>query len=117
MDYDSVSIAPNISGRNRNVMVGKSVTHNEGEVHGNFYSVENLINEAPPEIQNLIEKLKTKQEVLEKENNRFKEEMAELKIIHQSMSEQLKDAHIQLKEKDERLYQAQRELIEAYKKK
>lgn len=116
MAYAGVNNNPTITGNNRDVMVGKNVSKNEGVVHGSFYNVEKLIQQAPPELQEHIKQLQAKYELLEKENSRFQDEVSGLKKIITTMTAQLNDAHAQIKEKDERLYQAQRELIEVYKK-
>ena len=117
IEYSELNINPTISGDNQDVMVGKNVSKNDGVVHGDFYNVEKLINQAPPELREHIRQLQTKYELLEKENSKFKDEVSELKKIIANMTSQLNDAHSQIKEKDERLYQAQCELIEVYKKK
>ena len=117
IEYSELNINPTISGDNQDVMVGKNVSKNDGVVHGDFYNVEKLINQAPPELRDHIKHLQTKYELLEKENSKFKDEVSELKKIIANMTSQLNDAHAQIKEKDERLYQAQCELIEVYKKK
>lgn len=117
IEYSELNINPTISGDNQDVMIGKNVSKNDGVVHGDFYNVEKLINQAPPELREHIRQLQTKYELLEKENSKFKDEVSELKKIIANMTSQLNDAHTQIKEKDERLYQAQCELIEVYKKK
>ena len=117
IEYSELNINPTISGDNQDVMVGKNVSKNEGVVHGDFYNVEKLINQSPPELRDHIKHLQTKYELLEKENSKFKDEVNDLKKIIANMTSQLSDAHAQIKEKDERLYQAQCELIEVYKKK
>jgi len=117
IEYSELNINPTISGDNQDVMVGKNVSKNDGVVHGDFYNVEKLINQAPPELREHIRQLQTKYELLEKENSKFKDEVNDLKKIIANMTSQLSDAHAQIKEKDERLYQAQCELIEVYKKK
>jgi SMC interacting uncharacterized protein involved in chromosome segregation len=116
VEYSGLNISPNITGNNQDVTVGKSVAKNDGVVHGNFYNVDKLINESSPEIQNHIRELQGKYENLEKEKDRFKDEVSELKKIINSMTIQIQEANAQIKEKDERLYQAQCELIEVYKK-
>ncbi len=98
-------------------MIGKITSKNDGVVHGDFYNVEKLIHQAPQELREHIRQLQAKYEMLEKENSKFKDEVSELKKIIENMTSQLNDAHAQIKEKDERLYQAQCELIEVYKKK
>lgn len=110
-----LNIEPTISGNNRDVMVGKQVAKNEGVVHGSFYNVEHLINEAPNELKNHINKLRAKCTNIEKENSRFKDEIGDLKKIITSMTTQINEAQGLMKEKDERLYKAQCELIEVYK--
>lgn len=117
IEYSELNINPTITGDNQDVIVGKIVSKNDGVVHGDFYNVEKLINQAPPELREHIRQLQKKYELLEKENSRFKDEVSELKKIITNMTSQLNDAHAQIKEKDERLYQAQCELIEVYKKK
>lgn len=117
IEYSELNINPTITGDNQDVMVGKIVSKNDGVVHGDFYNVEKLINQAPPELREHIRQLQAKYELLEKENSKFKDEVSELKKIIANMTSQLNDAHAQIKEKDERLYQAQCELIEVYKKK
>jgi len=116
VEYANLNINPNITGNNKDVTVGKSVAKNDGVVHGNFYNVENIINESSPEIQNLIRELQGKYETLEKEKDRFKDEVSELKKIITSLNTQIQESNAQIKEKDDRLYQAQCELIEVYKK-
>ena len=49
IEYSELNINPTISGDNQDVMVGKNVSKNDGVVHGDFYNVEKLINQAPPE--------------------------------------------------------------------
>ena len=116
VEYGGLTINPNITGNNQDVTVGKSVAKNDGVVHGNFYNVEKLINESSPEIQSHIRELQGKYDNLEKEKDRFKDEVSDLKKIISSMTVQVQEANAQIKEKDERLYQAQCELIEVYKK-
>ena len=116
IEYNGTNISPNISGKNKNVMVGKNVTKNEGVVNGNYYNVKKIINDASPEAQAFVRELQRKYEVLEKENGHIKEEMNSCKKMITAANEQLQDAHAQIKEKDERLYKAQCELIEVYKK-
>ena len=115
VEYSELNINPTISGSNKDVMVGKNVSKNEGVVHGGFYNVERLIQEAPTELREHISKLQSKYEDLEKENGRCKDEISDLKKIINNLTSQLTDAHDQIKEKDERLYKAQCELIEVYK--
>ena len=79
IEYSELNINPTISGDNQDVMVGKNVSKNDGVVHGDFYNVEKLINQAPPELREHIRQLQTKYELLEKENSKFKDEVSELK--------------------------------------
>ena len=116
VEHEKTIISPTLSGSNQGAMVGKNVSKNEGVVHGDFYNVENLVNQAPPELREHIFKIQAKHEALEKENDRFKDEIGELKKIIEDLAGQLKEAHVQIKEKDERLYNAQCELIALYKK-
>ncbi len=116
VEYKGAGINTNVTGKNNDVTVGTTISKISGEV-GNYYNnVEKLVNESSPEIQNLIRELQGKYENLEKEKDRFKDEVSELKKIINSMTIQIQEANAQIKEKDERLYQAQCELIEVYKK-
>lgn len=111
VEHSRLNINPTISGSNKDVMVGK----NEGIVQGSFYNVERLIQEAPTELREHIGKLQSKYEDLEKENDKCQDEISELKKIINNQNSQLTNAYNQIREKDERLYKAQCELIEVYK--
>jgi chromosome segregation ATPase len=60
--------------------------------------------------------LKARCDILEKEKLSLQNDMDGLKKLLDTLTEQLQEAQAQNKEKDERLYKAQCELIEVYKK-
>jgi hypothetical protein len=115
VEYKGSGIYANVTGKNKDVTIGKTVSKIAGEVGSYYNHVEKLVNDANPELKDHIKMVHDKCEGLEKEKLAMKDELVELKKIIGSMTDQIQEAQVQIKEKDERLYQAQCELIEVYK--
>ncbi len=87
---------------------GATISGGNGFVQGDIYNVDNLVQQAPPELKAHIDRL-------ERENEVLKSDVSDLKKIMTSQDAQIKQANEQIRIKDERLFQVQQELVQVYR--